>query len=68
VISNGCQEEGCEEEGHEEEGCEEEEVTSFLDLARPEGCVDVQSSITPHRFVGYSRGSRTAPPTSTHAP
>jgi hypothetical protein len=40
VIPNGCQEEGCEEEGHEEEGCEEEEVTSFLDLARPEGCAD----------------------------
>jgi hypothetical protein len=50
VITNGCQEEGCEEEGHEEEGCEEEEVTSgFLDLARPEGLVDVQSSTAPHR-------------------
>ena len=39
VILNGCQEEGCEEEGHEEEGREEEEVTGFLDLARPEGRV-----------------------------
>jgi hypothetical protein len=37
VISHGCQEEGHEEEDHEEEGCKEEEVTGFLDLARPEG-------------------------------
>jgi hypothetical protein len=55
VISNGCQEEGCEEEGHEEEGREEEEVTRFLDLARPEGAC---SSGRPHRLCrGVLRGA-----------
>jgi hypothetical protein len=49
VITNGCQEEGCEEEGHEEEGCEEEEVTGFLDLARPEERSTV-TSVAPHRL------------------